>query len=142
MTIWRIRLFLGILPLSLVTFIFSSYKTPLWYLFTAAWMAAFLYLYIFYYPIKYRKLFYSFNDSCILIHCGVIYSRIKTVPYVNIQYVSVSSTPLARLFQIFTLRIRSAGSSAYIPGLRYTEALSLQKILTPYQETGGDVLEA
>ena len=56
LTVWRIRLLL----VALVPSFFSAFFAPrinwMWWLFTAAWMAAFLYFYIFYYPIKYRKL--------------------------------------------------------------------------------------
>lgn len=77
LTVWRIRLLL----VALVPSFFSAFFAPrinwVWWLFTAAWMAAFLYFYIFYYPIKYRKLSYGFNRRCLLIHCGVIYTRVK-----------------------------------------------------------------
>ena len=63
------------------------------------------------YPIKYRKLSYGFNRRCLLIHCGVIYTRVKAVPLTSIQYASVASSPLERLFGVCSLLVHAAGSS-------------------------------
>ena len=137
LTVWRIRLLL----VALVPSFFSAFFAPrinwVWWLSTAAWMAAFLYFYIFYYPIKYRKLSYGFNRRCLLIHCGVIYTRVKAVPLTSIQYATVASSPLERLFGVCSLFVYAAGSSVYIPGLPPADADRLQAFLTPADEEGG-----
>nr|WP_087302394.1 PH domain-containing protein [Anaerotruncus colihominis] len=94
-------------------------------------MCAFLYFYIFYYPIKYRKLAYGTNAHCLLVYCGVIYTRVKAVPFTSIQYTSVFSTPLERLFGVTSLFVYAAGGRVYIPGLAPQDARELQALLTP-----------
>lgn len=141
LTVWRIRLLLvSVLPSFLSAF-FAPHINWIWWLFTSVWIFAFLCFYILYYPIKYRKLSYSFNERCLLIHCGVIYTRVKAVPFESIQYLSVASTPLQRLFGLCSLFVFAAGSTVYIPGLIFEEALALQSKLTPRDPNGGASIE-
>lgn len=131
LTVWRLRLLAAALVPSFLTAWFSPRINWLWWLFTAAWMCAFLYFYIFYYPIKYRKLAYGVNAHCLLVYCGVIYTRVKAVPFTSIQYTSVFSTPLERLFGVTSLFVYAAGGRVYIPGLAPQDARELQALLTP-----------
>ena len=136
LTVWRLRLLLAaILPAALLV-IFASRRNLVWGLLTAAWTTGFLYAYIFYYPIKYRKLAYAINQSCLLLHCGVIYTRVKAIPLSSIQYITIASSPLERLFGIRTLLVYAAGSSLWIPGLPPEDALLLKRALIP--EEGED----
>lgn len=131
LTVWRIRLLLCTMVPSFLSAYFLPRLNWVWWLFTAAWVLAFLGFYIFYYPIKFRKLSYSANANCLLIHCGVIYTRVKAVPLTSVQYVSVGTTPLQRLFGICSLFVYTAGSSSYIPGLAPDRAEELRELLTP-----------
>ena len=131
LTVWRIRLLVTAVAPSAVTAYFSINRTWAWWLFSASWIAAFLYFYIGYYPIKYRKLSYSLNQTCLVVHCGVIYTRIKAMPLVSIQYVSVSSTPLQQLFGLCSLVVYAAGSTLRLPGLPLQDGILLQGALTP-----------
>ena len=138
LTVWRLRLLLvAILP-SFLSAYFAPHIGLVWWVFTAAWIFAFLGFYIFYYPIKYRKLAYSVNEKCLLIHCGVIYTRVKEIPLTSVQYVSIATTPLQRLFGICSLIVFTAGSNAYIPGLAPDKADELRDLLTPVLPDGGE----
>lgn len=133
LTIWRIRLLLcTLLPSFLSAYFFAN--RALWWGCTLVWAALFCYFYIFYYPIKLKKLFLSGNASCLLIHCGVIYTRVKAIPYTGIQYIAVTSSPLERLFGISSLVFRMAGASAYMPGLTPPQ---VEQIRTFLQKEGG-----
>ena len=70
LTVWRIRLLVTAVAPSAVTAYFSINRTWAWWLFSASWIAAFLYFYIGYYPIKYRKLSYSINQACLVVQIG------------------------------------------------------------------------
>lgn len=131
LTVWRLRLLLFTLLPSFISACFLPRINWVWWLFTAVWSFAFLYLYIFYYPIKYKKLSYSLAEFCLLVHCGVIYTRVKAMPFTSIQYVSISATPLQRLFDISTVFVYSAGSSVHISGLTPGDAKALELALTP-----------
>ena len=119
LTVWRIRLLVTAVAPSAVTAYFSINRTWAWWLFSASWIAAFLYFYIGYYPIKYRKLSYSINQTCLVVHCGVIYTRIK------------ASTPLQQLFGLCSLVVYAAGSTLRLPGLPLQDGILLQGALTP-----------
>lgn len=134
LTVWRLRLLLFTLLPSFISACFLPRINLVWWLFTAVWSLAFLFFYIFYYPIKYKKLAYSLAEFCLLVHCGVIYTRVKAMPFTSIQYVTVSSTPLQRLFDISTVFVYSAGSSVHISGVTPAAALELQLALTPESE--------
>ena len=137
LTVWRIRLLLVALGPSFVSAYFLPRRGLVWWLFTAAWAGAFLYCYIFYYPIKYRKCSYSTTGEALLLHCGVIYTRVKAMPLTSIQYATVVSTPLQRLFGVRSLHVYAAGASLCLPGLPPEEADRLQRLLTPRPPEGG-----
>lgn len=129
LTVWRLRLILCTLLPSFLSALFFGSRGPIWWSCTVIWVAAFCYFYIGYYPIKLRKLFFSGNDLCLLIHCGVIYTRVKAIPYGSIQYISVTSTPLERLFGICSLALYMAGASVKMPGLTPEQADTLRREL-------------
>lgn len=129
LTVWRIRLLLCTLLPSFLSAYFVVHLGLIWWICTGIWVAAFCYFYIFYYPIKLRKLSFSGNDRCLLIHCGVIYTRVKAIPYTSIQYIAETSSPLERLFGICSLVFHMAGATAYMPGLTPLQAAQIQASL-------------
>lgn len=125
LTVWRLRLFLcSFLPSFLAAYFFSS--TILWWGLASAIGAGFLFLYIFYFPLRWKKLAYSGNQNCLVIHCGVIYTSVKAVPFGSIQSISIASTPLERLFGICSLGVFMAGARIYLPGLTPEQAEKLR----------------
>lgn len=136
LSIWRVRLLLCAFLPSFFSAYFIDRQGVLWWIFSALWVLLFLYFYIIYYPIKLRKLCYSGNDAYLLIHCGVIYTRIKAIPYSSIQYLSIASTPLERFFGICSLHLTMAGATASMPGLTRQQAHELHEALMPHD--GGD----
>ncbi|MEM1486094.1 PH domain-containing protein [Oscillospiraceae bacterium PP1C4] len=139
LNVWRIRLVLAAIAPAFLSAYFFLHTSRLWWIFSAAWVLAFFFLYICYFPIRYRKLSYTLNKYSLLIHCGVFYTLVKAIPFTNIQYASVFSTPLERKLGLCSLFVYSAGSTSYIPGLPLEEAMRIQHILTP-DEPGGDPL--
>lgn len=136
LTVWRLRLLLCTLLPSFFSALFFGSRGPIWWSCTIVWVAAFCYFYIFYYPIKLKKLSFGGNDRCLLIHCGVIYTRVKAIPYESIQYLSVTSSPLERLFGICSLVLYMAGASAYLPGLTPEEAETIRADLARRAQGG------
>lgn len=134
LTVWRIRLLLAALAPSFLSAYFLPWQGILWWCLTAGWVLGFLYFYIAYYPIKLRKLAYSGNEHCLIIHCGVVYTRVKAIPYTSIQYASLFSTPLERLFGICSLAVSMAGARVYMPGLTRNQAKGLQEQLVHKSE--------
>lgn len=125
LTVWRLRLFLcSFLPSFLAACFFSN--TLLWWAAALAIAAGFVFLYIFYCPVKWKKLAYSGNENCLVIHCGVIYTSAKAVPFGSIQSISITSTPLERLFGICSLAVFMAGARIYMPGLTPVQAEELR----------------
>lgn len=140
LTIWRIRLFLLILIPTFFSAYFARDTGIVWAIFTGLWFCAFLYLYIFYYPIKWKKLLLSSNDHCLLIHCGVIYTRVKAIPFESILYCATGALPLARFFGVCALTFHMAGARADFPGLTPDQAAEVLRFLSARAKhpTGAD----
>ena len=125
LTVWRLRVFhCSLLPSFLAAYFFSN--TILWWVLALAIAAGFLFLYIFYFPVRWKKLAYSGNKNCLVIHCRVIYTSAKAVPFGSIQSLSIVSTPLERLFGICSLAVFMAGARIHMPGLTPVQAEELR----------------
>lgn len=125
LTYWRIRLTaLCLLCPVFIALFFSA--APVWRTcLTVGWMLSYVFFYVFYYPVKYRKLSYMVNRQCLVIHCGVFYNRVKGIELRNIQHVSTSASPLLRVMGLCTVYISCAGGMLYIPGLKKESARAL-----------------
>lgn len=75
-----------------------------------------------------RALRYAERADDLLIRRGIMLRSLVVVPYGRMQYVDVSSGPLARRFGIATVQLHTAapGTDATIPGLPPEEAARLR----------------
>ncbi|GIG41531.1 PH domain-containing protein [Cellulomonas phragmiteti] len=75
-----------------------------------------------------RALRYAERADDLLIRRGILLRSLVVVPYGRMQYVDVSSGPLARRFGIATVQLHTAapGTDATIPGLPPAEAARLR----------------
>lgn len=129
LAVWRLRLLLGAALPAFISAILLRLSFEVGCVFTAVWLLLFLYFYILYYPIKLRKLAYGANERTLLVHCGVIYTRVKAIPFTSILYLSVTSTPLERFFGVYTLRVYCAGSVTPLYGLAARQLLQIRRYL-------------
>lgn len=132
--VWRIRLCLGALALSFLSALFFSPENLVWKIATGCWVAAFLALFVWYYPLKFRKLSYAAAGDILVINCGVIYTRRKSILVRNIQYISLVALPLHRVFGLCAIFFHAAGGYVYLPCIRRADGLLLQEMLTPRGE--------
>lgn len=79
-------------------------------------------------PRQVRALRYAERDDDLLIRRGIMLRSLVVVPYGRMQYVDVSSGPLARKLGIATVQLHTAapGTDATIPGLPPVEAARLR----------------
>ncbi len=79
-------------------------------------------------PRQVRALRYAERADDLLIRRGILFRELVVVPYGRMQYVDVSSGPLARRFGIATVQLHTAapGTDATIPGLPPAEAARLR----------------
>lgn len=75
-----------------------------------------------------RALRYAEREDDLLIRRGILLRELVVVPYGRMQYVDVSSGPLARRLGIATVQLHTAapGTDATIPGLPPAEAARLR----------------
>lgn len=93
---------------------------------TFIWMSLFILLCMIYYPMYYNSYKYSVNGMLIRVRRGVIYERTDAVYIRNLQYTTLSQTPLQKLMDLATLRLYAAGGVVYMPCLNYEEAKLLR----------------
>lgn len=83
-----------------------------------------------------RHIGYATRDDDLLIARGVMFRTTTVVPYGRMQYVEVSSGPIARMFDLATLELHtaSASSDATIPGMPRHDAEALRDRLAALGE--------
>lgn len=119
--VWRIRLALiCLIPSILTGWLFRTYS-KLWIISTAIWIIFFTFFYVFYFPVKYKKLYYYRDGNIFVKNYGVIYTMTKSIPLKNIQFIVKKATPLEKLFKIYSYRIIGAGSQLTASGLKFDE---------------------
>ena len=131
LTVWRLRLLPAVALFVFLSHRFAAVREPVWWIFTGLWITVCTFLVFLYYPLRYRRLSYATTRRAFLLHCGVLYTRIKAVPLHAVQYAAILSTPLERRFSICSLVLYLAGSHLSVPGLHREEAEELRDMLTP-----------
>ncbi len=131
LTVWRLRLLPAAALFFFLSIRFVAVHEPVWWLFTGCWITICMILLCFYFPLKYRYLSYAVKHRVFLLHWGVLYTRIRAVPFHAVQYAAILSTPLERRFSICSLKLYMAGSHISVPGLHNEDAKELRDILSP-----------
>lgn len=131
LTVWRLRLLPAAALFVFLSIRFAAVRKPIWWIFTGFWITICIFFMFIYFPLKYRRLSYAVNRRAFLVHCGVLYTRIKAVPFHAVQYAAILSSPLERRFSICSLVLYMAGSHLSVPGLHSEEAENLRGMLTP-----------
>lgn len=116
-----------VLPAFLNALIFRSGRMFL--LFTAVWVLIYLALVLVYLPLRYRNLSFTVTDEQIILHSGVIYNRVRSIPLRNIQFTAVYRNPFDGLFGLCSLVVTAAGGRITLPGLRIQDAEALSEVL-------------
>ena len=116
-TLWRCALICYVSILAIIFSIFSRPGSAVWWVLSGSWCAAFLLLYLFYFPMRQRSLSYFFDSDQFTHKSGVIFKVSRTVPYASIQYVRVRSSPLHKVWDLSSLTIVVPGGRVFFSGL-------------------------
>lgn len=83
-----------------------------------------------------RALGYSERAEHLLTRKGIMFRKVRAVPYGRIQFIDVSSGPVENMVGLSHLDIKTAGgASTVLPGLDRAEAQRLREILTDLSDT-------
>ncbi len=126
---WRMLLALGCLLPALINALLFYPGKLLWTIVTVVWLTVFFFFYLIYLPIKFKRLTYYVAKQKVVVHSGVFYNRIRTVPQASIQYVSAVVSPIDAIWGISSLVIVSPGSRIALRGLSKKDALVLAELL-------------
>lgn len=128
--IWRLYLILCALIPAFLLSLFCAMFGTLWLILTAAWLVIFLTLFSFYFPLAFRNRAFSVGKDHITAYGGVVYRYSHSLPIANLQYLTLMSSPLERLFHICSLVVVAPGGRMVISGLRRVDGKNLVAILT------------
>jgi len=79
---------------------------------------------------------YCEREDDLMVHRGVMISRLSVIPYGRMQFIDVIAGPIERAFGLATVRMHTAAASsdARIPGLPHEEAARLRDRLAQLGE--------
>lgn len=127
LTLWRLQLlFCCCLPSLLGGFFRYTLSPTVFLSYTAGWFGGFLFLCFLYFPLRWNRMTYSISTTMVKVSRGVLFLRMDAVFIRNIQYTSVTQTPLQRLLGLASLHIYAAGGSVHLPSLEYPLARQLR----------------
>lgn len=128
--LWRIRLTACVAPLPLAVALFFG-SSPVWNLtLTLLWVLFYLFMFLFYYPVKHVKLLFGVNGHAFIVYCGVFYNRIKAMELKNVQFVTICASPLERVMKLSTLFVWGAGGKIRVPSMPSEDAERLSAALS------------
>jgi len=102
----------------------------IWLISVGAWGFAFLYLYLFYLPARWRGLSFSLDTHAISRRSGVFFLKTEALPTQAVRFTSIVRDPVLRVFGLCTLRVAAPGAGLSIHGLTQAEARELSMILS------------
>ena len=88
--------------------------------------------------VSYRHWGYRVRDTDFLVRSGVLWKRLRAVPFARIQHVDSDSGPLERAFGMANLVVHTAGSQSgtvRVPGLQLERAEQLRDYLSKVGHT-------
>lgn len=129
---WWVRLFAITLVPCAVTTVALPLFSLWWNILMAVWLTAFSVFFVWYYPLKYKKLRYAVTDKLVVLNSGVIFTRKKYIYKDNIQFISIDTSVLDSFFGISSVIIRTAGATIWINGIDKEGKKFLQSRLSPY----------
>lgn len=131
MIYWMVRLTVfALVPFAISVGMFGRTRV-VWTVFTLAWVFAYLFFAFFWYPIKGKKLKVQLTEEQLAIRTGVLYTRWKYMVCGSVQYMTLCSLPLQRLFRISSVVVYGSGCFLFIPCLHQRDAQELQDLVTP-----------
>ena len=133
--LWEIRISAAAFLVSFLTAVIFS--GIMFKIISALWITAYLVMFAWYYPLKYKKLSYNIDENILVVNCGVVYRRRKSIFLKNIQYISTVRTPLQRIAKLETVIVHAAGGFIFIPNLKIEESRLLMYTLEEKGKQGG-----
>ena len=129
LTLWRLLAALVVFVPAFLLSLFVELFSILWIVGTVLWVGIFLYIFLFHLPRFYQNLAIEVTQQEVIVRGGVFYSNLYTIALQNIQFITISSTPLSQLFRLVSLKITMAGGRVRIPGMKREDAERLVEFL-------------
>lgn len=128
-SVWRIVLLCAALPLAVLCSLVFEPGSLWWIISSLLWALPFLFFYVFYFPLRHRRLSLQIEDNRMVMRTGVFYHIVRSVPFENIQFVGLRASPLHKYWKLATLTVVAPGGRMMMPGLDSAEAERLVGLL-------------
>lgn len=134
LALWRLVVAIVVfIPAFLLSLFLKIFSIP-WIIGTVLWVGVFLFFFLFHLPRFYQSLTIEVTPEEIVVRGGVFYSNLYAVATQNIQFLTISATPLSQLFRLVTLKITMAGGRVRVPGLKREDAKKLVEFLKEHSQ--------
>lgn len=133
--LWRLRCLITCIPFSVVGGFLYFTTINVFTIYTFCWMSLFILVCLVYLPMRYSQFTFAVTNSMVKVNQGVFYFSMNAIYLSNIQYTSLSQTPLQKLLDLATLHIFAAGGAVHIPCLPYADARILRVQLLTKMES-------
>lgn len=124
--LWRMRLVLFCIVPAFIGGFFYYVLPGAFTLFSFIWVGGYLFCCFVYLPLRYSQYGYSISEKMVKVEQGVFFFRMDAVYIKNIQYTSISQTPLQKVLRLASLHIFAAGSCVHLPSLPHADARLLR----------------
>lgn len=125
--IWELRLILGTFFPTFLLFFFYAPEYLIWKCVAGGCIVIFLFFSLFWFPVKYWKLAYHIEGNILYLRRGVLYTRYCSVSKKQLQYITLTSTPLQRRFSLCSAILIMAGAHLFIPCISRKEGEAICK---------------
>ena len=130
--VWMIYAVLAALLLSAAS-VAMTYIRPLpqiyVYLFSALWVAVWLFVVCVFLPLRFRHMEYALHEDRLEVTDGVLIRRRRIVPLSNVRYITLLYGPPERIAGIGSLILFVTGGMVLIEGVPLRQARELQAYL-------------
>ncbi|MBQ2705094.1 MAG: PH domain-containing protein [Clostridia bacterium] len=125
LSVLRLRLFLGALPIAAIlgiTYFYNQIPTLTW---SVGIFVPLIFVWVVFLPILFKSQKAVLEKEALWVYKGVIVKRRHVIPYCRPLYCKICCGPITWLFGICTVKIRLVGGDLCINGLSRKDALFL-----------------
>lgn len=140
-TIWRIRLTLAAILLSVLTGGVFAVSVPVGTIVAIVWLTVYFFGIILYVPLAYRACSFDINDEFLTVKKGIILNRYIVVNIHRVLYIEFFQSPLQRKMGVYSIIVHTAGSLISIGELEPETAFHIRSVIKNSKEQKADEKE-
>ena len=133
-TIWRIRLTLAAILLSVLTGGIFAVSAPVGTIVAVIWLTVYFFGIILYVPLAYRACSFDINNDFLTVKKGIILNKYIVVNIDRVLYIEFFQSPLQRKMKVCSIIVHTAGSLIFIGQLEPEVASHIRFVIKNSKE--------